>query len=202
MGIGMDKAFELRGMEETLRFLSATLPRQTKKAVRMALSNAGRKARSEGLKRTREAYTMRAKDRRKVDARARVRGDSVEIAFKGAPGTPLRAFTASPRRPSGDRAPKRRPASGVGVQVRRDGTSRPALGPNGEKTFWFRGKNGAWLLGYRKGKRISTADLLAASPIQALIKKGTAEDMAGMLGPYTEKEIARQLGRVLKGEIS
>ncbi len=118
------------------------------------------------------------------------------MLFTGEVGEPLRHFDLRPRKLGS------RPPGGVSVRVKKGGAYRHAKGPEGQKTFLFRGKNGAVLLGYRKnGGKISAEGLVAASPIQAVAKHENAEKLADHAGEKGKLELLRQLGRVLKGEI-
>ncbi len=188
------KDIVLEGLEHLKTVLLSRFPKETRKAMRLACSDAARSAQSEGNAIARDAYT--AKSKKKVKAKVRQGKEQASVLFTGEVGEPLRHFDLRPRKPGS------RPPGGVSVRVKKGGAYRHAKGPEGQKTFLFRGKNGAVLLGYRKaGRSISTEGLVAASPIQAVAKKENAERFADHAGEKGKIELLRQLGRVLKGEI-
>ena len=214
-------------LERISRELVRRYPEEARKAVRMGVQESLNRTKARGIKLSTAEYTMTAEGKRKVAASVRIRKPGPdeltgEVSFTGKPGTPLRYFRASPKRAVPDLrgvSPyKRRPKEGVKVKVRRAGGFRPARGPRGEKTFWFK-KNGAVLLGYRdpnryttvtkKGKRkswkervqmISTKGLFGASPIQAISKEQTFRELSQYAEDAMRKRIAHQLDRLMKAK--
>ena len=188
------KEIVLKGLEHLKSVLLSRFPKETRKAMRLACSDAARSAQSEGNAIARDAYT--AKSKKKVKAKVRNGKNQAAVLFTGDVGEPLRHFDLRPRKPGS------RPPEGISVRVKKGGSFRHARGPDGQKTFLFRRKNGAVLLGYREaGGKLSTEGLMAASPIQAVAKKENAERLAEHAGEKGKLELLRQLGRVLKGEI-
>ncbi len=190
------KEIVLEGLEHLKTVLLSRFPKETRKAMRLACSDAARSAQSEGNAIARDAYT--AKSKKKVKAKVRQGKEQASVLFTGEVGEPLWHFDLRPRKPGS------RPPSGVSVRVKKGGAYRPAKGPDGQKTFLFRAGNGSVILGYRKSKKdrtISAEGLVAASPIQAVAKKENAEKLADHAGEKGKLELLRQLGRVLKGKI-
>ena len=190
------KAIVLEGLEHLKSVLLSRFPKETRKAMRLACSDAARSAQSKGNRIARDAYT--AKSKKKVRAKVKQTGEHASVLFTGEVGEPLRHFDLRPRKPGS------RPPEGISVRVKKGGAYRHAKGPEGQKTFLFRSGNGSVILGYRKSKKdrsISTEGLMAASPIQAVAKKENSERLAERAGEKGKLELLRQLGRVLKGEI-
>ena len=196
---------DLRRLE---RELMRDNPNACRKAIRMAIGEALTRTKAAGIRISTRDYTYTKDAKKKVAARTRIvkpSNDALEgeVKFTGSPGVPLRYFRTSPRRAVQDFsgiAPKRRkPKGGVRVKVKKSGRMRPARGPKGQSTFWFKGRNGAILLGYRagRGNAISTEGLFGASPIQGLSRDDNFRELSRYADETVRKRINHQLDRIL-----
>lgn len=184
------------GLEAAMRAVAA-MPGKTERVVRLSLLDAARHARAQGLKRTREAYLARRP--RKAKGFVRGAGMRREVQFAGGVGTNISRFPTDPGKP---RSNARRSASGyVSARVKSGGAMRPVLSPTGERAFWLLTRGGARLVWHRPGERRLHGGLMAASPIQALQKRGAMEELAGETGEYLLRRVSVNMERAALGEM-
>lgn len=193
----MRDAIRIEGVGDLMLMLKQVFPREIEKAARLAASDTGRAAKAEAGRIARSAYT--AKKPQKITARLRSQGGTANLTFTGPLGERLPHFQARPRGIT-----KRKPAQGVSVRVRKDGGFRLITGPEGQKTFWFRGRNsGAMLIGYRpgKGRAISTKNMLGASQIQAVARHRSTEHLRAFAEEKLQAALMRHLERFFEGQL-
>lgn len=190
------------------RGLRTRFPKETRRAVQTAVSDAVRRTSKKGVAIAASEYLLSKNAKKKISAGVRIKWPSKdllegEVTFRGKPGMPLRNFRTSPARGfqnfRGVVPQKRRPKQGVSVRVRRAGKMRPALGPHGEKSFWFQTGHG-FMLGYRNRltNKLTAEDLMGASPIQALQKEKNVRKLSEYAQNVMRERVNHQLSRLMK----
>lgn len=124
---------------------------------------------------------------------------SGELIFSGRRGVGLRNFRPSPGRApdwKGVAPKKRKPRAGVSSTILRGGKRKVYTGPEGEKPFWARAKQGFMALFYRDKITDKLQMLYGPSPIQALGRSATE-----MLEDVAEDSLAKNMQRALRAAI-
>ena len=188
-GIGMKAdARAVGGISDALDIMMVDF----RKVRRMAMKDALKSTAGRGRKLVRQMYDIKLRDQKKMNTFMRQKTeDSVErgeLEFSGGVGDPLRYFPARPKRGpqnwKGINPRNRRPKGGTLFRVKKGGRWRVRQGPDGESTFWFRGKgHGKYLIGYRDSVtgKLSTWNLFGPSSIQAIGRADNYSVLSGWL---------------------
>lgn len=188
----------LRRLADDLEVSVSALQRGIHRALRITAKKVMAQAKKHVRQRYRYADMKRIKDRI-------VEGDSaLMIEFTGPVGAGLVHFAPRPSFQPDWRGipPKRRnPRAGVSSIIIKGGKRKVYAGPNGEKPFWARTKQGFMALFYRgKPPKNSLVMLFGPSPMQALGRSAEAPlRLAAEEGLETNLE--REMRAVMLGYI-
>ena len=190
---GMDAA--VRRMQRTLTALSG---QEALTVLARALNRGLQSARAEALRIGRTAYTARPDDIFE-QVRARRAGRSnleATLEVRGRPGMSLIHFEATPNRPQ---RPGSRPADGVRVRIRKDGSRHAARahGPGGSKSFVIRKPQGGYGVFVRHGQELEM--LYGPTPVQALQRADTQERILERAETVFSGRLRHELDVLLSG---
>jgi len=191
-------------LEALRKRLGETMPKQARQAVGMGVREAVQRTQRKGLSIAKKRYAFSSYGKARVDgvlASKSIGPDKQfgEVRFQGRPGIPLRWFQSVPTRPSSGKMTRLGGKKTVRVRVVRGGAMKERRGKGGERVFWWRSPQGNVLLAYRVGAgrgKISTEDLMGASPIQAIQKHENFETIGEYLQETFAKRVDHQLSRI------
>lgn len=197
----MSIALHIDGVDEALERHRAALdalgPKNASKAIARALNRAVSAARTEAGRIARRAYTARAD--KLFDAifirSARPGRLESRLEISGRPGVSLIHFQATPDRPL---PPSRRPADGISVRIRRDGSRQLARSRRGgSKSFVIRKPQGGYGIFVRHGRRLEM--LLGPSPVQALQRREDQERIMARAEEVFSPRLRHEIDHLLAG---
>lgn len=191
---------ELRKLQEVLQGREKAL----KNSIRRTMKDTIKAVRTKATRHARHRYTYF--DAARLTVREKIVVDSgdtfsAEVLFSGRRGVSLRHFRPSPAQAPDWRgvAPnKRKPKKGVSSVILRGMKRKLYTGPDGEKPFWARAKQGHMALFYREASKKHDGKhrlhmLFGPSPIQAL-----GESAAGMLEDTANTTLKKSMQRALR----
>lgn len=190
------------GMDSAVRRMQAVLDAVGEKnagtALARALNRGLQSARAEALRIGRTAYTARPDDIFE-QVRARRAGRShleATLEVRGRPGMSLIHFEATPNRPQ---RPGSRPADGVRVRIRKDGSRKVARShkPGGSKSFIIRKPQGGYGVFVRHGQELEM--LYGPSPVQALQRADSQERLVERAEDVFSRRLRHELDVLLSG---
>ena len=190
-------------LEALRKRLGEAMPAKARQAIAMGVREAVQRTQRKGLSIAKKRYAFSKYGKARIDgilASKSIGPDRLfgEVRFQGRPGVPLRWFQSVPTRPSGGKMPRLKGKT-VRVRVVRGGAMKERRGKGGERVFWWKSPQGNILLAYRVGAgrgKISTEDLMGASPIQAIQKQSNYETIGEYLQETFAKRVNHQLARV------
>ena len=190
-------------LEALHKRLGEAMPKQARQAVSLGVREAVQRTQKKGLSIAKKRYAFSKYGKARIDgvlASKSIGPDKLfgEVRFQGRPGVPLRWFQSVPTRPSSGKMPRLKGKT-VRVRIVRGGAMKERRGKHGERVFWWRSPQGNILLAYRVGAgrgKISTEDLMGASPIQAIQKHENFESIGEYLQETFAKRVNHQLSRI------
>lgn len=190
---GVDAA--MARMRETLE---AVGEQKARTALVRAINRTLDTVRAEAARIARTTYTARQKklfDNIFINRAGRGKLEGV-LEIHGSPGMSLIHFEAMPNRPQ---RPGSRPADGVRVRIRKDGSRKVARShkPGGSKSFIIRKPQGGYGVFVRHGQELEM--LYGPSPVQALQRADSQERLVERAEDVFSRRLRHELDVLLSG---